>query len=472
MGIFDSKVCPITGLKLDTRSEWQIKHLEYTCKIGVLAESIIIVEPAGNSVLETFNLFWKSIIVIMDTFRETENFILIDNYKNFNRASHKARKAYVKNLNKNKKIAMVVYINLPRALHVLVNVGITLNYTKYPVKITKTYTEAITESIIQFERLNLKPKTLQNFHIKKEKIERKLKEDLIGIDLQEIIGNPRIIGYIKRFNEYLRNIKWTEYDESLHLIPGLAESHPLNTLIETLSMIKFDITQLIKDFTNQEKKLINTQVELKKLNKNLENIIKIRTDELLDANEKLRKLNKELKKAKEEAEQANKGKAIFLASVSHELKVSQKAISEITPLFEKKNIKIILNNKLENTIFTFDSFRILQVFINILSNAIKFTPNNKKIYITLTEDNENLICSIKDEGIGLEEAELVSIFEIFKMGKQSNYSSGTGLGLAISKKIINTHKGKIWAENGKDNGAIFYFTINKYLNKKQLSRIQ
>ena len=534
MDIFKSKKCPVTGLELEIRPEWQVKHLEYTCKFGVIAQSIIIVEPGGNSVLETFNLFWQSIEKIMKSFPETEKFILIDNYKNFKRASHKARKAYIRNINKSQKLAMIIYMNLPRTLHILVNIGITLNYISFPAKISKNYVDAITEAINKFKSINSQNEILQNYKINKYKTEETGSKVSIGINLQEIISNKIVIGYIEKFNRYLRTINWTEYDEALHLIPELDENHPLNVLIETLSLIKFDITQLLGDFKNQEKKLLKTQAELKKLNQNLENIIKMRTDELLKANQKLLKVNKELQKAKEEAETANKGKAVFLASISHELKtplnsimgysslgvskletiskekiggyLSQinisgkrllslitdliditkfetgamsfnflennilltagKAVAEIASLSDKKNIRMVLSNNLENTLFIFDVTRIQQVFINILSNAIKFTPENKNIYIDLNENDDYLVCSVEDEGNGLDENELELIFEIFKMGKQSSHSSGTGLGLAISKNIIYSHEGKIWAENSKNGGAVFTFTINKHLKLK------
>jgi signal transduction histidine kinase len=529
--IFESKICPVTGLELQTKKEWQVKHLEYECKIGVIAESIIIVEPKGNSVIDTFNLFWKSIENIINSFPDTKKFVLIDNYKNFNRASHKARKSYIKNIQKNKKIAMVIYMNLPRTLHVLVNVGITLNYLGFPVKISKNYIEAITSAIENLKDNNSLNKILKKYKPNEKNIFPQKTKVSIGIDLQEVINNKVVIGYIEKLNKYLRSINWTEYDENLHLISNIGETHPLNVLIETLSLIKFDVIQLINDFKIQENELLKTQAELKKLNKNLENIIKKRTDELLEANKKLLKVNKELKIAKEEAEKANKGKTVFLASISHELKTplnsimgysslglsklntiskeklnnylsqinisgkrllglitdliditkfeagavsfnlkkenilstAKKAISEIRPLSENKNIKINLNHSLNTLIFVFDSFRILQVFINILSNAVKFTPENSGIYINISEDENYLICSVKDEGKGLEENELKTIFEVFKMGKNSKPSSGSGLGLAISKNIIDFHKGKIWAQNSPEGGAIFTFTIDKNL---------
>jgi len=524
LDIFESKICPVTGYDLVTKKEWKVKHLEYTCKYGIIAQSIIIVEPGGNSVLETFYLFSEMLEKVISTYPKTNKFVLIDNYTNFKRASHKARKEYIKYFNNHKKIAMVVYMGLPKTLHILVNVGITINYTKFPIKITKTYYEAISESIIQLERLNAKNEILQKYSFQNNKLENKSEMLLDKNDLQEIIKNEIVISYIDKFNKFLKKINWYEYDESLHLIPNIKEEHPLNVLIETLSLIKFDITQLIMDFTNQEKKLIKAKDDLKKLNTNLETLVKKRTQEL-------KRVNKELKVAKEEAELANKGKAVFLASISHELKtplnsimgysslglskletipkekigdyltqinssgrrllnlivdlidttkfeagemsfhftenniwdIAKKAVSEISSLSEAKNINIILNNEVEEVNFIFDSSRILQVFINILSNAIKFTPKNKEIHIDLKDTLHEFICSIKDDGAGIEENELELIFDTFKMGRKSDYSCGTGLGLAISKNIVTAHKGKIWAENDKTGGAVITFIISKDL---------
>ena len=120
-----------------------------------------------------------------------------------------------------------------------------------------------------------------------------------------------------------------------------------------------------------------------------------------------------------------------------------------------------------------DVHKIGQVIRNLLSNAIKFTPKNKKIVVS-TEfgdlpigprqlDNNRvpaLIVTIADQGVGLPDDELDTIFDKFiQSSKTKNGAGGTGLGLAICREIMNTHNGEIWAENNKDGGSSFSFGL-------------
>jgi PAS domain S-box-containing protein len=109
----------------------------------------------------------------------------------------------------------------------------------------------------------------------------------------------------------------------------------------------------------------------------------------------------------------------------------------------------------------FDAIGIGQVITNILSNAIKFSPENSVIRVTIKQNAQQALCfSMKDSGLGIPENEIENVFDAFiQSSKTKTGAGGTGLGLAISKKIIQAHSGRIWAENNKDKGAIFSFII-------------
>jgi len=108
----------------------------------------------------------------------------------------------------------------------------------------------------------------------------------------------------------------------------------------------------------------------------------------------------------------------------------------------------------------FDNTKIMQVMTNLLSNAIKFNRKNGAITIRiLKNDNNELMFSLQDEGVGIVESELDDVFNAFvQSSKVRSSSGGAGLGLAISREIIAGHDGRIWAENC-DIGAIFTFVI-------------
>ncbi len=158
--------------------------------------------------------------------------------------------------------------------------------------------------------------------------------------------------------------------------------------------------------------------------------------------------------------------------VEHDLHISiDSCINELTGLIDKKSISLIKNST-SDAKATIDVASINQVIINILSNAIKFSPENSNITLTLrtitpsdsandlTESRPTIQLSIQDEGPGIPPSELTTIFDSFI---QSSYTrtgaGGTGLGLSICKSIIELHHGHIWAENAAGKGAIIIFQI-------------
>ena len=112
--------------------------------------------------------------------------------------------------------------------------------------------------------------------------------------------------------------------------------------------------------------------------------------------------------------------------------------------------------------FAYDEDRIQQVIINLLSNAIKFSNKNKgKVYIFTHIEKNKIDVLVEDNGKGIENEDLNSIFNKFYQVKNQTILKpiGSGLGLAISKQIIKSHNGKIWAENIMPQGARLTFTL-------------
>ena len=128
------------------------------------------------------------------------------------------------------------------------------------------------------------------------------------------------------------------------------------------------------------------------------------------------------------------------------------------------NVKCEFNSTLLPAIKC-DEFRISQVVMNILSNAIKNSPDEGSIIFTARMSNNSvnkdvLKVAIADQGPGVDKEEQESIFNKFVQIKKNISNSGsTGLGLAITKEIIQAHKGDVWISNNDDGGATFYFTL-------------
>lgn len=135
--------------------------------------------------------------------------------------------------------------------------------------------------------------------------------------------------------------------------------------------------------------------------------------------------------------------------------LEKKAIQkEITFVLEELNAPIIMKA---------DPFRLKQVFINLVNNAISYTPAEGKVEISAWEEEDKIFVSIKDTGIGIQEEEIPRIFERFyRVDKdRSRESGGTGLGLAIGKHLIEAHNGEITVTSKLNEGATFTVILPK-----------
>ncbi|MBI3601095.1 MAG: hypothetical protein HY097_10720 [Nitrospinae bacterium] len=110
-----------------------------------------------------------------------------------------------------------------------------------------------------------------------------------------------------------------------------------------------------------------------------------------------------------------------------------------------------------------------QVFVNLISNAVKFTAPKDTALIEIgcrTEDKEN-VCYVKDNGVGFDMKYADKLFGVFRRLHGEDEFKGTGIGLAIVKRIIHRHGGRVWAEGKANEGAAFYFTLPKTGNREQ-----
>ena len=142
-------------------------------------------------------------------------------------------------------------------------------------------------------------------------------------------------------------------------------------------------------------------------------------------------------------------------------KIVTESINQTKSLSNDKRINII--NKVDEALKVFGDNEILErVFINLITNAIKFTPKDGKITIDASyEKNDTVKISVEDTGVGISPKMLENIFDKFvqAIAKKSGEARSTGLGLTFCKLAVEAHGGKIWAESPKNGGAVFYFTL-------------
>jgi PAS domain S-box-containing protein len=136
-------------------------------------------------------------------------------------------------------------------------------------------------------------------------------------------------------------------------------------------------------------------------------------------------------------------------------------VAEVMETFPYTNNthKILFDLPEEKSLIVGDRQRIEQVLINLLTNAIKYSPKADKVYVSINNDKERVTVRIKDEGVGLKEEHLNKIFNRFYRAEGVGHVSGLGIGLYLTKEIIERHHGEIHVTSEYGKGSEFFFSL-------------
>ncbi|MCX6745795.1 MAG: HAMP domain-containing sensor histidine kinase, partial [Candidatus Parcubacteria bacterium] len=127
-------------------------------------------------------------------------------------------------------------------------------------------------------------------------------------------------------------------------------------------------------------------------------------------------------------------------------------------LVEDKGVRFIADIE-KNISINGDREKIKSLLFNLISNALKFAPNGKKIRMRLFKDKNNAYFEIEDQGIGIAEKDLPNLFSRFYRIDHEHGEKGSGLGLAICKWIVQAHGGEIGVKSELGKGSIFTVTL-------------
>lgn len=135
----------------------------------------------------------------------------------------------------------------------------------------------------------------------------------------------------------------------------------------------------------------------------------------------------------------------------------------LSPLSSEKSFSIETNIEPGLKTIIADKVKLKQILYNILNNAIKFSSEGGNVYITAGFQEGMLEISVKDEGIGINEADYEKVFQPFLQVDESisRKHGGVGLGLALVKKFVELHGGKVWVKASPGKGSTFTFRIPK-----------
>ncbi|MBU0763344.1 MAG: response regulator [Bacteroidetes bacterium] len=340
--------------------------------------------------------------------------------------------------------------------------------------------------------------------------------EMDGYELAELIRNAEETRHLSII--FLSAV----YSDDYHIFKGYS-SGAVDFIVKPFNPMVF--VNKVKVFLDLDRQ----RSELQEYKERLEELVGIRTQELL-------KTNKNLQKAKERAEESDRLKSAFLANLSHEIRTPLNAVTGFSEILRQRKVNadeqnrfldllhsnanrllniitdIIAISKLEvnlekaafsrfsldavmeevfsvmflekskktgidliyerhkdETVISSDKGKLSQILINIIKNAIKFTEQGYVRY-GYKIYSDHIQFYVTDTGCGIETDKQTVIFERFRQADESvavKYG-GNGLGLAISKGYVELLNGKIWLESVPGKGSTFYFTIPyvPYSNEK------
>lgn len=249
-----------------------------------------------------------------------------------------------------------------------------------------------------------------------------------------VIQNPdgKIVGIVSTLTDIARQ-------KELQRMQNDFMAHVTHELRSPLTSIKASLGTL---FSEEESNPLQKHM-MEIANRNIERLTRLIND-LLDA------------------AKIGSGKLTLYPKPVSPIALLKEAGLSLSPWAEKKGVSLQL--KISETLPTVlvDSDRITQVIVNLISNAIKFTPAGGKITLEAQPLNSLFLrLSVSDTGIGMPKEKQSHLFERFYQlpQKQKTDTPGTGLGLFISKSIVELHHGEIWVESEEGKGATFFFTL-------------
>ncbi len=141
-------------------------------------------------------------------------------------------------------------------------------------------------------------------------------------------------------------------------------------------------------------------------------------------------------------------------------RLAEASIERLTLFAERQGVALSVEVEPDLPVVRGDEARLGQVLVNLVHNAVKFSPDGGDVTVRVRRDRADVVTSVTDHGIGIPRAALPRIFERFyKVDRTRARGGGTGLGLAIARHVVNQHGGRIWVTSEEDLGSTFSFAL-------------
>lgn len=227
--------------------------------------------------------------------------------------------------------------------------------------------------------------------------------------------------------------------------------HPIKEMMEEQSRFITDASHELRTPLTA----IRTEFEVAMLEKNIPaekaaNLIKSSYEEILS----LQGLTENLL---ELTQQQKKRGSLKLEEISL-LEITEAALKKVIPLAKQK--QIVIDNRVEDYMLQGEQPSLTELFVILLDNAIKYSPENSEITLTSKKTDHHIVAKVSDNGMGIAEKDLKHIFDRFYRADKSRHQTlGYGLGLSIAKEIVESHKGSISAESEVGHGTTFIIRL-------------
>jgi len=233
-----------------------------------------------------------------------------------------------------------------------------------------------------------------------------------------------------------KNTELTELNHEKNHLIGIIAHDLKNPLTSTLTIAEYLKSQI--KISNHPEDLENIDYMLSALNRMNSMITRILDIKMIES----KSINLQLEKT-------NLSKLLDIVNQNFKEKLEEKQIT--------------LNFDSADTYVNVDPGYMTQVYENLISNAIKFSPSNKKIWVKVWEDGDKVKTMVKDEGPGISIEDQKKMFGKFQVlsAKPTAGERSTGLGLSIVKKYVEAMEGKVWCESEIGQGSNFYIEMNK-----------
>ena len=140
-------------------------------------------------------------------------------------------------------------------------------------------------------------------------------------------------------------------------------------------------------------------------------------------------------------------------------KLLEQSVELFSMLTEEKNIRLRFRMPESSVLVCGDRMRLQQMLANLLDNAVKFTPENGEVDVSLQVERDSVTLAVRDNGCGMSEDDLQNVFKRFYRADNSRSLPGNGLGLSLVQAIVKAHNGSIEISSQINEGTVVWVTL-------------